>query len=383
MAGIYFHIPFCRKACHYCDFHFSTQIGTREKMLKAIAQELTQRADYLSDKKINTIYFGGGTPSLLTRDELMPLFDLIYSKFEVSPTAEVTLEANPDDLDSPKIHSLVDSPVNRLSIGIQSFREQDLILMNRSHSVRQAEFSVKASQDAGFSNITIDLIYGIPGLTEDDWKKNLVQFSELNVPHFSAYCLTIEEKTAFASFLKKGIIRPVGDDITSSQFAFMIQFTSDLGYQQYEVSNFARPGFESRHNSAYWSGEHYLGIGPSAHSFNGNSRQWNVPNNNRYIKALAEKSKYFEIEILSEKDRINELVMTGLRTIKGIDLVQLKSKYGVDLLSEYNSKIDQLCYEKKMIIDSNKMRLTPLGMLFADKIASDFFVLSDKSSDQT
>ena len=375
MAGIYLHIPFCRKACHYCDFHFSTSLALKEKMLWAMKKELQLRAEYIPNESIHTIYFGGGTPSVLSRDELMPLFDAMNSLFSIDANAEITLEANPDDLNASTLAELKDTPVNRMSIGIQSFRDEDLILMNRSHSSRQAESAVKRSQDAGFHNLTVDLIYGIPGLDMTSWKHNLDLIFELNVPHFSAYCLTIEEKTAFAQFVRKGIIRPVPDQVSSEQFLLMSEWAVEQGFEHYEVSNFAKPGMRSRHNSAYWSGEAYIGIGPSAHSFDGRSRQWNVSNNHGYVRSLESNDFAPVVEFLTPLEQLNEYIMTGMRTSEGIDMGTIQERFHFDFYGTYKSEIERLVENGKAICGDGILALTAKGFLFADRVASDFFVL--------
>ena len=377
MAGIYLHIPFCRKACHYCDFHFSTSLALKEKMLWAMKKELQLRAEYIPNESIHTIYFGGGTPSVLSRDELMPLFDAMNSLFSIDANAEITLEANPDDLNASTLAELKDTPVNRMSIGIQSFRDEDLILMNRSHSSRQAESAVKRSQDAGFHNLTVDLIYGIPGLDMTSWKHNLDLIFELNVPHFSAYCLTIEEKTAFAQFVRKGIIRPVPDQVSSEQFLLMSEWAVEQGYEHYEVSNFAKPGMRSRHNSAYWSGEAYIGIGPSAHSFDGRSRQWNVSNNHGYVRSLESNDFAPVVELLTPLEQLNEYIMTGMRTSEGIDMGTIQERFHFDFYGTYKSEIERLVENGKAICGDGILALTAKGFLFADRVASDFFVLGE------
>jgi len=282
VAGIYLHIPFCKQACHYCDFHFSTSIANKQAFVEALQKEISLTKDYLQGEKIKTIYFGGGTPSMLEADELKRIFDSIYQVHNVDNDAEITLEANPDDLNleaNPddlnlqKINALKSSPVNRLSIGIQSFRDEDLKMMNRAHNSKEADYSVKASQDKGFENITIDLIYSIPNLSLMEWKENLQKAFDLNVQHISAYSLTFEPKTVFGNYEKRGLLKPVEQELSSDQFLLMLEQMRLNGFEQYEVSNFCKPGFESKHNSAYWSGAKYLGLGPSAHSFDGKSRQ--------------------------------------------------------------------------------------------------------------
>ncbi len=375
MAGIYLHIPFCRQACHYCDFHFSTVLKNKPELLSAMHKELQMRKDYLQGEKIKTIYFGGGTPSMLAADEIKRLLDTIHRLFDVDPTSEITLEANPDDLTLPVINGLKESSMNRLSIGIQSFRDDDLKMMNRAHNSSQADYAVKAAQDRGFENITIDLIYSIPGLSMADWKLNLQKAIELHVQHISAYSLTIEAGTVFGNYQKKGKLVAVEQEFSGDQFLTMLEKLHDAGFEQYEVSNFSLPGYESKHNSAYWKGEKYLGIGPSAHSFDGESRQWNVSNNSVYTRSLEKDQLNFEKEDLDERTRINEYIMTGLRTKWGVDNVIMRSKYHFDFLKEYDEMIFDLAEGGKLVVKENVMTLTKEGMLMADKIASDFFIV--------
>lgn len=375
MAGIYLHIPFCRQACHYCDFHFSTQVKTMEDLLQAMRRELQARRNYLEGEIIETIYFGGGTPSLLPTDNIQRIIDDIYQHFDVAAKPEITLEANPDDLTFHKIIELARTPVNRLSIGIQSFRNQDLQWMNRAHSATQADFSVKCSQDRGFENITIDLIYSIPGLSERDWLDNIRKAIDLQVQHISAYSLTIEPKTAFGNQLAKQELQPVDDQTSGTQFIRLVNELKRCGFEQYEVSNFCLPGMQSKHNSAYWLGKKYLGIGPSAHSFNGTSRQWNVASNPRYSKGWITGIPEFEIETLDNRTRLNEYLMTRLRTSWGIELEYIQNTFGVDLWQTENDFLRQLIQDGLMTKEDSILTLTTAGLLQADRIASELFIL--------
>jgi oxygen-independent coproporphyrinogen-3 oxidase len=375
MAGIYLHIPFCKQACHYCDFHFSTQVKSMPDLLQAMHRELQSRRNYLEGETVQTIYFGGGTPSLLATDDLKRLIDAIHGYFPVASNAEITLEANPDDLTYHKIIELARTPVNRLSIGIQSFRDQDLQWMNRAHSSSQADFSVKCAQDRGFENITIDLIYSIPGLSDRDWMENIRKAVDLQIQHISAYSLTIEPQTAFGHQLAKQELQPVDDETGSKQFITLVQELARSGFQQYEVSNFCRPGMESKHNSAYWLGKKYLGIGPSAHSFNGTSRQWNVSNNPRYAKGWMTGVPELETEMLDDRTRINEYLMTRLRTTWGVDLEFLQHTYGIDLWQLEKSRFEELIGDRLMQKDNHIITLTTQGLLRADRIASELFIL--------
>lgn len=377
VAGIYLHIPFCKQACHYCDFYFSTSLSNKSTFVEALQKEIALSKDYLQGEKIKTIYFGGGTPSLLEADELKGILDSIYSIHEVESNAEITLEANPDDLSLTKINELKSSPINRLSIGIQSFRDEDLKMMNRAHNSKEADYSVKAAQDKGFENITIDLIYSIPNLSLVEWKENLQKAFDLNVQHISAYSLTFEPKTVFGNYEKRGLLKPVDQELSSDQFLLMLEQMRLNGFEQYEVSNFCKPSFESKHNSSYWSGEKYLGLGPSAHSFDGKSRQWNIANNNVYIRSIAEDRLAFEREELDERTRFNEYLMTGLRTRKGIDLSHIQTAFGVDLVKTYRDMIDDLSHSNKLSVKDNQLSLTDEGLLMADRIASDFFIVEE------
>jgi oxygen-independent coproporphyrinogen-3 oxidase len=375
MAGIYFHIPFCRQACHYCDFHFSTQTKSMDEMVKALMRETQARSGYLEGETIETIYFGGGTPSLLPTDDISRILDTVVKYYPVSNDAEITLEANPDDLTYLKILELARSPVNRLSIGIQSFRNQDLTWMNRAHNASQADFAVKCAQDRGFNNITIDLIYSIPGMSDRDWLDNIRKAVDLNVQHISAYSLTIEPKTVFGHQWAKQELHAVDDAVSSGHFLTLVHELTRSGFQQYEVSNFCLPGMESKHNSAYWRGKKYLGVGPSAHSFNGDSRQWNVSNNARYTQGWLNGTPHFDVEQLDQRTKCNEYLMTRLRTTWGVDLNVIRSEYGVDLLSSEKESIAQWVEEGLMIIDNETITLTTEGLLKADRIASDLFIL--------
>lgn len=375
MAGIYLHIPFCRQACHYCDFHFSTQVKTMADLLQAMRQELRAKCNYLENEKIETIYFGGGTPSLIPTDDLRRLLDDIFTLFPVAENPEITLEANPDDLTFHKITELGQTPINRLSIGIQSFRNEDLQWMNRAHNATQADFSVKCAQDRGFENITIDLIYSIPGLSNLDWLENIRKAVDLQVQHISAYSLTIEPKTAFGHQLAKLELKMVDEHTSSDHFTTLVHELERCGYEQYEVSNFCKPDMQSKHNSAYWLGKKYLGIGPSAHSFNGTSRQWNVANNPRYTKGWMTGKAEFEIETLDERTRFNEYLMTRLRTTWGVDLEYIQSTFNIDLWQIENDFFQGLVHDGLMTKENTTIKLTTRGLLQADRIASELFIL--------
>ncbi|MEL6970186.1 MAG: radical SAM family heme chaperone HemW [Bacteroidota bacterium] len=376
MSGLYLHIPFCRQACHYCNFYFSTSLKYKEEMVAAIAKEIRLRKNYLPDEPLQSVYFGGGTPSLLSATDLDILFKAITDSFQIKDDAEITLEANPDDISPLRLRDWYYSPINRLSIGIQSFVETDLRYMNRAHSAKEAEYCIHMAQMAGFSNLTVDLIYGTPGLSDENWKANVQKLIDASVPHISCYALTVEPKTALAHQVKVGTSPPVDEEQAARQFELLMQWLTDAGYLHYEISNFALPNKMAVHNSNYWRSEPYLGVGPSAHSFNGSSRQWNVANNAAYMKALQEtpsaadfSGKLYEEEQLSPADRYNEYVMTGLRTSWGVDLNKIDEPFRRHFLTKIHHYIDDKLINK----NNNNYSLTPQGRLLADRIASDIF----------
>ncbi len=372
MAGIYIHIPFCKQSCSYCDFHFSTSFKYKPDLVKALIQEIELRKIDLSGS-VNTIYFGGGTPSLLSGDELKLIIDAIYKNYNVANNIELTLECNPDDLSQQKLKDLKSTGINRLSIGIQSFNNEELIFFNRAHNSSQAESSIKRSQDVGFENITIDLIYGSPLLTDEVWLDNLQKVNAFDVPHLSAYGLTVEPKTKLQHQIKTGQFPVLDDDRMIAQFKTLIEKTKEFGLTQYEVSNFGKEGFYSQHNSNYWKGEEYLGIGPSAHSFIGNKRIWNVTNNIQYIKALSKKEVYFEEETIDEKTAFNEYVLTRLRTIWGVDTDYIANHFNEELNNHFKKEIQPYLNSSYLQTEKNKLTLTPEGIFIADKITSDLF----------
>ncbi len=308
MAGIYIHIPFCKKACHYCDFHFSTSPVYKDAMVQALKSEIIQKKEYTGTEQIGTIYFGGGTPSLLSADELKMLIGVITENYPVSSPAEITLEANPDDLNPQKVKELKQTMINRFSIGVQSFFEEDLKWMNRAHNASEAQSSIKRVQDAGFENITADLIYGYPLLSDEKWKFNIRELTGLQIPHISSYSMTVEPATALASFINKGKQKPMDEQQSAQQFEILMDELGEAGFEHYEISNFAKPGWHSRHNSNYWEGVSYIGIGPSAHSFNGDSRQWNIADNMKYIQGVQSGTAPSEVEHLTMENRLNEFV---------------------------------------------------------------------------
>ncbi|MES3019362.1 MAG: radical SAM family heme chaperone HemW [Bacteroidota bacterium] len=374
MAGIYLHIPFCKKACHYCDFHFSTSPVYKDQMVKALRNEIILRTAYTGTELIETIYFGGGTPSVLSADELGMLVHEITEYYPVSPTAEITLEANPDDLNPQKVKELRKTPINRFSIGIQSFFEEDLKWMNRAHNASEGHSSVKRVQDAGFENITADLIYGYPLLSDEKWKYNIRELIDLQIPHISSYSMTVEPATALASFIQKGKQKPMDDVQSARQFEILMDELQNAGFEHYEISNFAKPGRHSKHNSNYWEGVNYVGIGPSAHSFNGDSRQWNVADNMKYIQALQENKIPLEIEKLTTENQINEYIMTALRTSKGVDLAHVSRRFHHDYSSQIQRSLEPFLEKEWAVLNDQTVTLSQQGKLFADHIASELFV---------
>ena len=375
MAGIYIHIPFCKQACNYCDFHFSTSMKMKVDFVKAIIQEIELRKDVFANKFISSIYFGGGTPSLLSKEELDMIFEKLYKSFTIDADAEITLEANPEDLNFDKILQLKDTPINRLSIGVQSFRDEDLKYMNRVHTAIEALNSIKVAQDLGFQNITIDLIYGTPGMSNEDWKYNLRKSFALNLPHISSYALTVEEKTPLYYQILKKNIDAVDEQQSANQFKILMDEMLSYGYEQYEISNFCKDNSYSRHNSSYWKKNHYLGLGPSAHSYFGNSRLWNVSNNVKYIKALSASRLPLSKENLNTQDMYNEYVMTSLRTKWGCSLIEIEKYYSRSYLNYFKVQIKG--YEINGYIIENKgvYTLSEKGKLIADRITSDLFVI--------
>lgn len=375
MAGIYIHIPFCRQACNYCDFHFSTSLQNKDALLIALQKEIAMQRNYLNGEKISTVYIGGGTPSLLSETELMRLFEQLYKNFDIDKNAEITLEANPDDLTPKKIKELRSTPINRFSIGIQSFYDDDLKLMNRAHNSNEALTAVKCAQDNGFENITIDLIYGTPTLTNQKWRNNLQTAFDLGIKHISAYCLTVEPKTALAHAVKTGQIRNVDEDQSADQFEIMLEAMEQNKFIQYEISNFCKEGFYSKHNSNYWLKEKYIGLGPSAHSYNGENRQWNISNNALYIKSIEAGKLNVELEELSLAQRMNEYILTSLRTIWGTDLQYISERFGRDLIAGCMQEAEKYIGTEHLRHHENKLFLTDKGKLIADKIASDLFAV--------
>ncbi len=378
MAGIYIHIPFCRKACYYCNFHFSTSLQSLEKMVEALHVEVRLRKSYIN-QPVETIYFGGGTPSLLSINHLKSIISAIHTHYNVSSTAEITLEANPDDINTLTLQSWKEAGINRLSIGVQSFFDDELQWMNRNHTAQQSLKCIKQAQDNGFENISIDLIYGTPSLTEQQWMQILQTATSLNIPHLSCYALTVEEKTALSEMIKKKTSSPVNTDSQAEQFLKLIDFLTMKGYEHYEISNFSKPGWRSKHNTSYWLGKTYLGIGPSAHSFNKTSRQWNIANNALYIKAIQQKTIPYTIEQLTLTQQLNEYIMIALRTMEGLDLNYIVNNWGKEYaiaLKEHIPLLQQNGWIEKNL--SNKIILSSQGKLRADGIATMLFFDEEK-----
>ncbi len=375
MSGIYIHIPFCKQACNYCDFHFSTSLAKKDDMLKAICRELELRKQEFEKTRVQTIYFGGGTPSLLTSKELDTIFESITANYELASNLEITLEANPDDLTNDRLEQLSESPINRLSIGVQSFFEHDLKLMNRAHTTRQAKESIELSKNF-FDNISIDLIYGVPEASDEQWLKNIQIALDFKLPHISSYALTVEPKTALEHYIKKGLIQEVDEEQTERQFKLLRSTLENHGFVHYELSNFGKEGYFSKNNTAYWQRKSYLGIGPSAHSYNGQSRSWNVRNNAQYIKNLTKGILPSSSELLTKTDHYNEMVMTGLRTMWGVSLLAVEQEIGVAfkryLLEQATSFINQ----DLLYIENDTLKLQKEASFLSDGIAASLFKLN-------
>jgi len=376
MSGIYIHIPFCKKACHYCDFHFSTSLKYADEMVEAICKEIKMKKDRISGQ-VGSIYFGGGTPSILSQSALQKIFDAINQTFSVDANAEITIETNPDDLTAQKLKELKQLPVNRFSVGIQSFFSEDLIWMNRAHNAEEAEDCIKRSQDAGFENLTLDLIYGYPLLTDAKWLSNISKTIDLQVPHISAYALTVEPRTALAHAIKNKKQTPVNDNQSAAQFVILMDKLVEVGFEHYEISNFAKPGCYAVHNTNYWKGVNYIGIGPSAHGFDGQNRFMNPANNSLYIENLVSNKLPEIVEELSLNDRFNEYMMTSLRTMWGTDLHKIKIDFGKDFLEETQHNLRGFEDKDWLVTDGNNIKLSQNGKLFADHIASELFIIND------
>lgn len=375
MSGIYIHIPFCKQACHYCDFHFSTNLKKKEEMVLALAKEIQLRKNEFQDEIVETIYFGGGTPSILQIEDLRFLIDEVYRNYKVVENPEITVEANPDDLTENRIIELSKNKVNRLSIGIQSFFEDDLKMMNRAHNAEEAKKCLETATQY-FDNISIDLIYGIPEMSNEKWLQNIETALSFGVPHISSYALTVEPKTALHSFIQKGIIPQPDDEVAQEHFHILVDKLSENGFIHYELSNFGKENYFSKNNSSYWLGKKYIGIGPSAHSYDGKNRGWNISNNSLYIKSIQENKLPIEIETLTKTDRYNEYIMTGLRTIWGISLDRIEQEFGKIYLDYLNQQATKFIEDHLLFIDNNILRTTKKGKFLSDGIASDLFLLN-------
>lgn len=372
MAGIYIHIPFCKQKCSYCNFHFSTNLSKKSDLVSAISNELKLRKEEITEP-IETIYFGGGTPSLLELDELNEIFDSIYRNYLVIDNPEITLESNPDDLNFVKIAHLKTTPINRFSVGIQSFFDEDLRLMNRAHDANEALNSIKMVQDAGFENITIDLIYGGQTTSDEIWKKNLEIALDLQVPHISSYALTVEPKTILAHQIEQNLLEDVDEAKQERQFKTLVETLKSNNFIHYEISNFGKDGFFSQHNSNYWKGKPYLGVGPSAHSYDGKNRSWNLTNNSLYVKSLQANKLANEVEVLSENDRFNELVMIRLRTIYGLDELEVKANFPKEFYTDFLEEMKPHLENETVEYSNGIYRITDKGKFLADGIASSLF----------
>ena len=374
MSGIYIHIPFCKKACHYCNFHFSTNQNSKSAFIKAVCNELVLRKSEYISEEIQSIYFGGGTPTVLEVSELDMILQVVYKHYKVSDTPEITLEANPDDLDLEKIKRLANTKINRLSIGIQSFHESDLSAMNRAHNADEAKKCLEIAT-AYFDNITIDLMFGMPSMTVEQLRQNLQTAFAYGIKHLSCYALTVEPKTALEHFIRKGSHPPMDDELSAKHFEVLVEETSKQGLTHYETCSFGHSGFFSRHNMSYWLGKTYMGVGPSAHSFDGAKRSWNVSNNSKYIKALEADELPFESEVLSVENRFNEYIMTGLRTIWGISLEKIETDFGTKIKEQLLQDSKKFITSNTLEIEDDHIKITHAGKFLSDGIASDLFLV--------
>ena len=375
MAGIYLHIPYCKQKCTYCNFHFSTNTKNVNEMINAMLIEIENKKDYLFNNEIETIYFGGGTPSFIQTSHINSLIKKIFSLYNVKGDAEITLELNPDDISENKLKELKSTGINRLSIGVQSFHDEDLKFMNRSHDGNMARKSIAIAKKLGFKNITIDLIYGLPNLSNKKWEENLNVIKQLKINHFSAYALTVEPKTKLDFLIKNKKLDPISDEKIEEHFKILQEISEKIGFVQYEISNFCKDKVISKHNSSYWKKKKYIGIGPSAHSFNGNSRQWNIKSNSKYILKIKSQQEYYEIEKLSENEKYNEYVLTTLRTVWGINQKYLTKNYNKKINLNFTSLIKKWVESGDVIKENENFKLSKKGMLMADGIASDLFVI--------
>ena len=381
MSGIYIHIPFCKQACHYCDFHFSTSMKKKEEMVLALAKELQLRNnEFQWDNEfpcIETIYFGGGTPSVLTVDEIQLLIDTVRQNYPVSQNPEITLEANPDDLSEDNLKAFAAIGINRLSIGIQSFFEEDLELMHRAHNSVQAKKCLELATRY-FDNISLDLIYGIPGMTNERWQQNIETALSFGIPHISSYALTVEPKTALDKLIQTEKIASPEDEVAQEHFMILVETLEANDFVHYELSNFGKKNYFSRNNSAYWLGKKYLGIGPSAHSYDGVSRSWNISNNALYLKSIEKGELPNEVEKLTLQDRFNEYIMTGIRTIWGVSLVRIEQEFGIEFLEYLKKQSQKFIDDGLLVVTDGVLKPTLKGKFLTDGIASDLFYLNLK-----
>ncbi|MFB1013152.1 MAG: radical SAM family heme chaperone HemW [Bacteroidia bacterium] len=375
MAGIYIHIPFCKKACFYCDFHFSVSFQQKDEVVASLIKELKERKNFIGQEEVKTIYFGGGTPSVLSAGNISEILKEVYAQYNVNDNAEITFECNPDDLSKEYLKGLKECGVNRLSIGIQSLNDESLTWMNRSHNVTQALQAVDSAAALGFRDMTIDLIYGIPMLTEDEWRQTLKRALAMPINHLSAYSLTLEENTPYNKLVQQKKYKKPNDDDASRHFEILLEEIKLAGWEHYEVSNFCKAGNYSKHNTAYWQNVKYLGIGPSAHSFDGKSRHWNVRSNKEYIEKIQAGESVSESEELSTKDIVNETLLTGLRTKWGVNLAEVKEQYEYDVAATNQTQIMEWQQKDWLEMKDGVLRLRADGFLFADYIASELFVL--------
>ena len=381
MSGIYIHIPFCRQACHYCNFHFATSLRLKNELIAALVKEIIISSSFAKQTGeaeepkdiIETIYFGGGTPSILNTEDLKFILEALQNKFVIAPCAEITLEANPDDINTEKLKQWKQIGINRLSVGIQSFQENELSWMNRTHTAADSLRCIDEIIAAGFTNFSIDLIYGSPLLSGDDWQKNAAIVIEKKIPHISCYALTVEPKTALAKMIAQHKKETVDAEKQAAQFLLLMNWMKQAGYEHYEISNFALPGMRSKHNSSYWQGKNYYGFGPSAHSFDGKSRRWNIANNALYIQSLQKNIIPFEEEILTPTQQLNEYIMTSLRTMEGLDLKKIENDFGENFHSKLKDASIKWQNGNKLVSHNSNLILTTEGKLFADGIAADLF----------
>ena len=374
MSGIYIHIPYCKKACHYCNFHFSTNQNSKSSFIKAISKELQLRSSEYRSQEIQTIYFGGGTPTVLEVSELTSILDVIYEVYNVSADPEITLEANPDDLDLEKIIAISKTKINRLSIGIQSFHEADLLAMNRAHNSDEAKKCL-AIATKYFDNITIDLMFGMPTMSTDLWRQNLQTAFGFGIKHLSCYAMTVEPQTALEHFIKKGSHPPIDDEVSAQHFNILLEETTKNNLIHYETCSFGQSEYFSRHNTSYWLGKSYLGVGPSAHSFDGKIRSWNISNNSKYIKSIEASVLPSESERLSIENGFNEYIMTGLRTMWGVSLQKIETEYGLKIKEELVNNSKQLITSNYLVIEDQHLKITKTGKFISDGIASELFLV--------